>query len=347
MKQLLPNPSTLWGIGLMGVLALVAFVLSRTFLPQFAPPVLAVLLGMLLANTLLSRIPTAWSSGFRFCSTWVLRTAIVFYGFKVVLADVLVLGWVPLLIDLVVVSSVLLLGYVLARALRMDKETGWLVALGSAICGAAAVMGGEAVLRNDSRKTTIAVSTVVLFGTLSMFLYPFMYRMGCLSALPPAHIGIYTGSTVHEVAQVVAAGSAMGNAGIEEVAVTTKMLRVILLAPVLLSLAYWRVQPASEDADSRRRIPIPWFALLFVVAILVHAALTALSAEWGVPELYKSVVSGIRLLDDFGLSMAMVALGMGATWQNMRRAGYKPFLLAFLLFLWLLTAGYGLAYCLA
>lgn len=91
-------------------------------------------------------------------------------------------------------------GVLLGRLLKIDRDTALMTSTGSAICGAAAVLGAEPVVKCEGYKTAIAVSTVVIFGTLSMFLYPLMYRTGMLDALTDTGVAVYTGSTLHEVA---------------------------------------------------------------------------------------------------------------------------------------------------
>lgn len=341
------NKSTLLGLGLMALFATIAYAISFYLVPAFAPPVVGVLIGILLANTCLGFIPQGWHKGIRLTSTWVLRTAIVLYGFKVSLMAVLSLGVKPILVDVLMVFSVLALAYLLGRLLRMDKETVCLVGMGSAICGAAAVMGTEAVLGNKPEKTAVAISTVVLFGTLSMFLYPLMYHLDCFLVFDRESVGIYMGSAIHEVAQVVAAGSAIGDKSMEQIAVTTKMVRVIMLAPILLGLSYclgWR--RVAGEPKLKRSVSIPWFAVLFVLMILVHAGFTIGAEKFGVLGLYEDFVRILRFVDDFALTMAMVALGTGATYTKMKGAGYKPFLLSLLLFVWLVIFGYALLFIL-
>lgn len=106
-----------------------------------------------------------------------------------------------------------------------------LTSTGSAICGAAAVLGAEPVVKSEPHKTAVAVSTVVIFGTLSMFIYPALYRAGILD-LTPEQMGLYTGSTLHEVAHVVGAGNAMGKE-ISDTAIIVKMIRVMMLGSCL------------------------------------------------------------------------------------------------------------------
>lgn len=119
---------------------------------------------------------------------------------------------------------------------EIDRSIALLTACGSAICGAAAVLGVDGAIRPKPYKTAVAVATVVIFGTLSMFLYPILYRAGIFD-LSPDIMGLFTGSTVHEVAHVVGAANAMG-AEVSNNAIIVKMIRVIMLVPVLLVIAW-------------------------------------------------------------------------------------------------------------
>ena len=120
--------------------------------------------------------------------------------------------------------------------MKMDRDLTLLTSIGSGICGAAAVLGAESTIQTKSYKTAVAVATVVIFGTISMFLYPIAYRTGLLD-LDPQLMGIYSGSTLHEVAHAVGAGNAMGGE-IANVAIIVKMIRVMMLVPVPVSYTH-------------------------------------------------------------------------------------------------------------
>ena len=179
-------------------------------------------------------------------------------------------------------------------------------------------------------KTAVAVSTVVIFGTVSMFLYPALWRAGILG-LTPEQMGLYTGATLHEVAHVVGAGNAMG-AEIADGAVIVKMIRVMMLAPVLLVMSLLLARRTKGGAG-RAKVTIPWFAFGFL-AVIGFSSLDLL------PE---AAVAGINSFDTFLLTMAMTALGAETSIEKFKRAGAKPFLLAGLLYLWLLGGGYLLS----
>ena len=318
------------GLLLIALFAAIATALST--LPFFqhlslSPLIVGILIGIVFANTLGRYLPEEWRSGLKFCSKRILRIGIIFFGFRLTLADVAQVGLSAVALDIFIVCSTIGLGLLVGKWLNMDKETTLLTSSGSAICGAAAVLGAEATLKSEAYKTAVAVSTVVLFGTLSMFLYPVLYRNGFFP-LSTHEMGLYTGSTVHEVAHVVGASNAMGKE-VAEVAVIVKMIRVILLVPVLLVFS-WSARSRSENvAPDQRRLVVPWFALLFLLAIALNTLLS----------LSPAVTEPIKTVDNFALTMAMTALGCETTIDKFRQAGWRPFVLALVLYLWLVFGG--------
>lgn len=318
--------------GLLLIVLFAAVATALSTLPFFqhlslSPLVVGILIGIVFTNTLGHYLPEEWRSGLKFCSKRILRIGIIFFGFRLTLADVAQVGLSAVALDIFIVCSTIGLGLLVGKWLNMDKETTLLTSSGSAICGAAAVLGAEATLKSEAYKTAVAVSTVVLFGTLSMFLYPVLYRNGFFP-LSTHEMGLYTGSTVHEVAHVVGASNAMGKE-VAEVAVIVKMIRVILLVPVLLVFS-WSARSRSENvAPDQRRLVVPWFALLFLLAIALNTLLS----------LSPAVTEPIKTVDNFALTMAMTALGCETTIDKFRQAGWRPFVLALVLYLWLMFGG--------
>ena len=212
----------------------------------------------------------------------------------------------------------------------MGRGIALLTSVGSGICGAAAVLGAESTIRARPYKTAVAVSTVVIFGTISMFLYPVMYRTGMLNGKPDTEVAVYTGSTLHEVAHVAGAGNAMDPTdalGIAGTATITKMIRVMLLAPVLVIMGFVLAGRRKESGGEtgKRRIAVPWFALGFLAVIGFNS--------FGL--LGEATVSFIHSLDTFLLTMAMTALGAETSIEKFKKAGAKPFVLSLLLVVWL------------
>ncbi len=321
-----------------GILFVVLFTCSAFYISDtevfrylsFSPLIMGLLLGMAYANTLRGNMPQEWTPGIAFCSKKLLRLGIILYGFRLTFQHVMHIGAAAIMIDLIIIVGTLLLGLLVGRLLKMDREIALLTSTGSAICGAAAVLGAESVLNNKPHKTAVAVSTVVIFGTIAMFLYPAIYKTGCLP-LNPEQWAVYTGSTIHEVAHVVGAGNAMGEE-IASSAIIVKMIRVIFLAPVLSVLAFLVPRKGTEGGRARK-ITVPWFAFGFILVIGFNSLDLLPAIE----------VEGINYADTFVLTMAMTALGMETTFRKFREAGFKPFLLALILFAWLLFGGYALA----
>ena len=135
-----------------------------------------------------------------------------------------------------ILTITILGGILIGRMLKMDRGVALLTSIGSGICGAAAILGAESTIQTKPYKTAVAVSTVVIFGTLSMFIFPILYRNGTF-VLSPNEMGIFTGATLHEVAHTVGAGNAMGKE-VSDVAIIVKMIRVMMLVPVLLITSF-------------------------------------------------------------------------------------------------------------
>lgn len=345
--------NTLHGILLIALFSFAAFYIAEIPVVRrlsFSPLIVGIVLGMLYANSLRNKLPETWVPGIRFCTKQVLRWGIILYGFRLTLAQVAAVGIQAVVVDLVVVTVTILGGVLLGRLLKIDRDTALMTSTGSAICGAAAVLGAEPVVKCEGYKTAIAVSTVVIFGTLSMFLYPVMYRTGLLDGMTDTEVAIYTGSTLHEVAHVAGAGNAMDptdSLGIAATATITKMIRVMMLAPVLVVMSFAlagrrrREVAAAQDARAEKsRITIPWFAFGFIAVICLNSLLQSLL---GVASVREIPLNGtIEYIDTFMLTMAMTALGTETSLDKFRQAGAKPFVLAGLLYVWLVVGGYFL-----
>lgn len=300
---------------------------------SFSPMIVGIILGMLYANSLRNNLPETWVPGIQFCSKRILRIGIILYGFRLTFQNVVEVGIPAICIDAIIVAVTICGGVMIGRLMKMDRGIALLTSVGSGICGAAAILGTESAIKVKPYKTAVAVSTVVIFGTIAMFLYPILYRNGIVD-LTPQEMGIFTGSTVHEVAHVVGAGNAMGKE-VSDPAIIVKMIRVMMLVPVLLIISYsvMRAAVKSGDASGRGKISMPWFAILFLVVIGFNS-LNLLPA---------GLVDFINTFDTFLLTMAMTALGAETSIDKFRKAGAKPFILAFILFIWLMVGGYALA----
>lgn len=343
--------STVHGLLLIVLFSFAALYISQTKLIMslsLSPLIVGIILGMIYANTLRQKLPESWVPGIKFCTKQILRLGIVLYGFRLTISQVIEVGADAIIVDLIIVCGTMLLGILVGKLIGLDGQTAIMTSIGSSICGAAAVLGAEPIVKCQGHKTAIAVTTVVIFGTISMFLYPIMYRAGILSNLSDTAVAIYTGATLHEVAHVAGAGNAMDPTDALSIAGTatiTKMIRVMLLAPVLiiLGIALTKIR-ASDDyhGKQKNRITIPYFAFGFILVILLNTYIQYLLNAPTVKDIPLN--STIEYIDTFLLTMAMTALGTETSFDKFKQAGAKPFILAFVLFIWLVVGGYFITY---
>ena len=287
---------------------------------------LAIVLGMLVGNTVYPRIAAVSGPGVNLSKQNLLRLGIVLYGLRLTVQDIGHVGLAGVAVDALVLSSTFLLAcWIGTRWLGLDRKSSMLIGAGSSFCGA--------------EQVTVAVATVVVFGTLSIFLYPVLFQLNQQWGVIPGGaegFGLFTGSTIHEVAQVVAAGRSIGPEA-ADTAVIAKMVRVMMLAPFLLLLSGWLARDEARNTApgaggknaAKGKITVPWFAFGFLAVVLFN------SLQW-LPAQATAVVTAI---DTGLLAMAMAALGLSTHLSAIRKAGVKPLLLALILFGWLLVGG--------
>jgi uncharacterized integral membrane protein (TIGR00698 family) len=335
-------PTVLPGLALAGGLAFAAIELAKFPWVQSyggSPLTLAIVLGIIVGNTLYPRLCAHAAAGVAFSKQHLLRLGVVLFGIRLTFQDIGHVGVAGVLIDALMLGTTFAAAIFLGRRIfGVDPKTALLIGAGSSICGAAAVLAAEPVVRGRPEEATVAVSTVVVFGTAAIFLYPALYHLlphVGLTPLTPSAYGIYAGSTMHEVAQVVAAGRAVSEQA-ADTAVITKMVRVMMLAPFLVGLSMFlarreRRAGLVQGQASAPRITIPWFAFGF----LLVAALNSLV------RLPHAVTAEVNAADAVVLAMAMTALGLTTHVSALRKAGLKPLLLAGALFVWLIVGGFA------
>ncbi|MGK5080050.1 YeiH family protein [Janthinobacterium sp. HLX7-2] len=343
------------GLMLNGVIAYGAIQLGKLEWMQshgMSALTLAIILGIMLGNSVYARLAPTCGAGVGFSKQTLLRLGIILYGFRLTFQDIGQVGLAGITIDALVLTSTFGLAMLLGtKVFKLDRNSVILIGAGSSICGAAAVMATEPVVKGRSEDVTVAVSTVVVFGTIAIFLYPLLYKLNLqlnlqmnlgwhVLAATPAAFGVYIGSTVHEVAQVVAAGKSIGQET-ANAAVIAKMVRVMMLAPFLVILSAVLARGKAKGGDSGKektaKLAIPWFAFIFI-GVVAFNSLGLLSAP---------AVASITDIDTALLAMAMAALGLTTHMWAIRRAGIKPLLLAGLLFCWLIAGGAAINHAVA
>ncbi len=338
------RPGTIRGIIFVAIFAAAATMIAGIPAVKslgISPLVIGIVMGIFYANTLHNHIPSEWGTGITFSAKKILRFAIVVYGFRITFQQIAEVGLEGFLVSLLMLSTTFILGtYLGHKVFGLERDTAMLTASGASVCGAAAVLATEPVLEAEGHKTAIAVSMVVLFGTISMFLYPVLYAsiiepaQGFLH-LDPKAFGIYVGGTIHEVAQVVAVPGSIPGAPTEmaNTAVIVKLTRVIMIAPMLIVLGFYLSYLAKKEGKgigAKVKLVIPWFAVYFIMV----AGFNSLHL---VPQ---NIVDIINQIDTFLLTMAMTALGMGTIFAKFKGLGLAPVYTATAMFVWLVVGGF-------
>ena len=281
---------------------------------------LAIILGILFGHFQVNGLSQKEQAFNTFCQQKMLRLGIILFGFSLSFQQIVAVGWQALMLDVLIIAIVFTTGiYLGIKVFKLDRDVAILTSVGSAICGAAAVLATSPVLKAKQRDITVAVATVVLFGTVAMFIYPLFYQF---SGMTEQAFGIFIGSTVHEVAQAVAAAEPIGGNALQN-AIVVKLIRVMLLVPFILMLSTALNRQGSK-------IIIPWFVLGFIIASGINSFII-------IPD---TILMILKLVSQFSLAIAMAALGSQTKWLVIKQAGVKPILLSFILLLILLPGGY-------
>lgn len=310
------------GVALAGATALAANLLHRVpGIATFSPMILAITIGIAVRN--LVGTPSFAGPGVAFSMRRLLRFAIVLLGLQITLTQLAAVGAKGLFI--VVGTLVATFGFTLAagRMLGVDRKLTELIAAGTSICGASAVVATNSVTDASDEDVAYAIACVTVFGSIAMFVYPLLPS---LLHLDGEAYGLWSGASIHEIAQVAAASFQNGQrAG--EIATIAKLARVMLLAPVVVALSVTPRDSARRAGGKSGRPPLPWFAIGFVAVTVINSVVT-------IP---ADLRSATVTLSTFLLTIALAAMGLETNISRLYAEGLRPAILGGLAFLFIAT----------
>ena len=318
-------PGVVPGLLLTCTVAGAAYAIRRIpGIDSFSPMIIAILLGTALHNSIGT---PAWArAGVVFSLKRLLRLAIILLGLQLTTQQVMAVGGTGMAIIAGTLLATFLVTKALGRALGVERRLAELIAAGTSICGASAVIATNSVTRAPDEDVAYAVACVTVFGSLSMFLYP---ALPGLLHLDAHHFGLWSGASIHEIAQVVAATFQDGReAG--EFGTIAKLSRVMLLAPLVLGLGAIAAHRAL-DGPVRARAPMPWFVFGFIALIGVNSLGVA------PPAAKQMLVPATTFL----LTVALAAMGLETDIRKLKARGLRP--LALGAASWLFISGFSLA----
>lgn len=312
------------GLFLNSIVAGAAFAVRQLpGMAAFNPMILSIMIGIAFHNIVGT---PAWAkAGVTFSLRRLLRLAIILLGLQLTAAQVIEVGDRGLAIIAATLVTTFAFTVWMGKLLGVDRELAQLIAAGTSICGASAVIATNTVTNAHDEDVAYAVACVTVFGSVAMFAYPLL---PALLHLDPRAFGLWTGASIHEIAQVVAAAFQDGRqAG--EFGTIAKLSRVMLLAPMVIALGLMAARRQRQNDPDRSataaRPPMPWFVLGFVALVGLNSLITvpAEAKVW--------IVAATTFL----LSVALAAMGLETDIGKLKAKGLRPLLLGALAFLFI------------
>ncbi|MBS4003750.1 MAG: YeiH family protein [Afipia sp.] len=287
----------------------------------FSPLILAIVLGMVFHNAI--GTPLRAKAGVTFALRKVLRFAIILLGLQLTAAQIADVGPAGIAVIALTLVATFVFTTWAGRLLGVEKKLTELIAAGTSICGASAVIATNTVTNAGDEDVAYAVACVTVFGSIAMFVYPLLPALLHLDARA---YGLWSGASIHEIAQVVAAAYQDGRqAG--EFGTIAKLSRVAMLAPMVIALGLManRSNRRAGVTSAGGRAPMPWFVLGFAALVGLNSIVTI------PPEAKSIIVTATTVL----LSMALAAMGLETDIGKLRAKGLRPLALGAAAFLFI------------
>ena len=286
-------------------------------LTSFISSPIALLMGFLLTNLLYNPFPNLSKQIVK----WLLKLSVIGLGFGMDLNKSLEVGKEGLLLTIITISSTLILGYFIGKVLKLDRVISYLIASGTAICGGSAIAAVSAVIKAKEKEISIALGVVFFLNALAIFVFPFL---GHQLDLSQKDFGLWSAIAIHDTSSVVGAALAYGEEALD-IAVTVKLSRALWIIP----LSIFSMFLFKEKANS---IKIPWFILLFVIAVIANSYLNLpYWMSFSIPQISKQL-----------LILTLFLVGAGLTFTSIKESGAKPII--FGVSLWVIISIVSLVY---
>ena len=310
------------GVSLAAAIAAAAFLMRHIpGIATFSPMILAIVIGMAFHNAV--GTPSSAKAGIAFSLRRVLRFAIVLLGFQLTLTEIAAVGARGLLIVVIAVVATFTFTVWVGRALGVDRKLSQLIAAGTSICGASAIIATNTVTEAHDEDVAYAIACVTVFGSIAMFAYPLLQG---LFRLDPQAYGLWSGASIHEIAQVIAASFQDGQrAG--DIGTKVKLARVMLLAPMIFALSIKTRLSANCAPTKSATPPLPWFVLGLIALVGLNSVVAI------PPDARKLIVT----LTTFLISIPLAAMGLETDIPKLYAKGLRPAILGAVAFLFIAT----------
>ena len=329
--------STISGIMLCLITALLAIYLSDLVgmgllgfkKSPLSPIIFAILLGLIINNMTVELIKL--EPGFKFCIKYVLKLGIIFLGIRLSLLDFVQYGSNSLIVIIPCILSSIIIITLLKDKFDVSENLSLLIAVGTSICGATAIVALAPSINAKKTEITYAIANITVFGLLAMFFYPFIANNVFSNDLS---IGLFLGSSIHETAQVAGSGliyaEQYSRQDVVAIAMLTKLVRNTLMVIVIPYLAHRSL--SNNNTKPNVSTIFPYFIIGFIVFGLVRTFgdYYFLNQNDSVINNWNLIIHYIKQSAEFLLIIAMAAIGYNTNLKYFKKLGIKPFYLGFI-----------------
>ena len=290
---------------------------------------IAILLGIFFGN--MFKVRDSFQKGLDFTREYILKLGIICLGIQLKPFEFLDFGKIAIPLIVVCIVSVLIVIKLLIKKLKIPTRMAYLISIGSTVCGTTAIMATAPVIKASKNEVSYAIANITLFGILSMLIYPYFADFYFNSE--PLLIGLFLGTSIHETSQVAAAGliyeQQFNSPETLNIATVTKLIRntfLIIMIP-LFALLYNRGQTRERNYSILKIFP--YFVLGFIAMIILRNTgdqffLLSYDDNW------NDVINIIKFMSKIFLTMAMAAIGLSTNLKDIKKMGYKPFIVGFI-----------------
>lgn len=274
------------------------------FIPQINGVMLAILLGVLLRNSI--NIPKSFNKGVSFASSKVLEFAILFLAFSISFKHIASLGWQNFLLVLLMIVIVLPLILLMANKMKCPDSTGWLIGFGTAICGSSAIAAVAPGVAKSKQDVGIAIAVINLIGAAGMIVLPFVLKWFPISDI---NAGVIIGASLHSVGNVAGAGYGLEKV-VGDTAITVKLARVALLSPAVIYFTYL-VNRNKPNVSGKSSFQLPYYLWGFILISLFTSFV----------EIPASILTPLKEIGKILLTIAMAAIGLKISFKQLYQSG--------------------------
>ena len=295
-----------------------------------SPIIISIIIGIIISNLIYPKISN-FKNGFDYCIKIFLKLGIILLGIRLSLIDLLQYGSKGLIVVIPSIATTIILVKYLGRKFNISRNLSLLIAVGTSICGATAIVALAPTIKAKKSEITYAIANITIFGLFAMLLYPilgnFLFNSDIIS------VGLFIGSSIHETAQV--AGSSLiysdqySEPDVVGIATITKLLRNTLMVIVIPFLAHQTI--SSTDDKTKLKDIFPYFVIGFIIFGCIRSAGDYFFTNDNVDfNLWNNFVKTLKMIAEFLLIISMAAVGYNTTLKKFKDLGIKPFIIGLL-----------------